>query len=190
MTKRYVHTVSDSNISTIALLEAFADENPRQFPVGSQYSLVNGLLLVVVANDGVNVTIQEANNSEAEIFAVMTYDFEKVSSVLNIPETYTPVAQLITPVRAAGTYVLGFSMTWTFDRTTESVFLRWRQNGSAWNEYSTEPTERTDSNTGFYEFPAQYIEESHIVDVEMRKETATGVLNLQFLDIFFQRVGL
>ena len=91
MTKRYVHTVADSSISTIALMEARADENPRQYPVGSQYSLLNGLLLVVVANDGVNVTIQESNNSEAEIFAVMTYDYDKTSNVLNIPETYVPV---------------------------------------------------------------------------------------------------
>ena len=190
MTKRYVHTVADDSISTIALLEARADENPRQYPVGSQYSLVNGLLLVVVANDGTNVTIQEANNSDAEIFAVMTYDFQKESAILNIPETYTPVAQLITPLRAAGTYVLGFSLTWHFDRTTESVFLRWRQDGGTWNEYSSEPTEKTDANTAFYEFPDNYIEQVHDIEVEMRKESAQGIFNLDFIDIFFQRVGL
>ena len=119
----------------------------------------------------------------------VTYDFEKVSGVLNIPETYTPVAQLITPLRVAGTYVLGFSLTYTFDRTTESAFLRWREQGGAWNEYSSEPSEKTDANTAYYEFPSAYPEEVHDIEVEMRKETATGVLDLNFLDIFFQRVG-
>ena len=123
------------------------------------------------------------------VFNTMTYDYEKTVDILNIPETYTPVGQLVTPLRVAGTYVLGFSLTWTFDHTTESVFMRWRQEGGAWNEYSSEPTERTDSNTAFYEFPSEYIEQVHDIEVEMRKETATGILNLQFLDIFFQRVG-
>ena len=119
----------------------------------------------------------------------ITYDFEKVVDVLNIPDTYTPVAQLITPLREAGTYVLGFSLTWDFDRTTESVFMRWRQQGGAWNEYSSEPTEKTNSNNAFYEFPSAYIEEIHDIEVELRKETALGVFDLRFLDIFFQRVG-
>ena len=65
--------------------------------------------------------------SGTSVFNTMTYDYDKTVDVLGIPETYVPVGQLITPLRAAGTYVLGFSLTWTFDRTTESVFLRWRQ---------------------------------------------------------------
>ena len=125
----------------------------------------------------------------AELFDIVTYDFNKTVDALNLPETYTNVGTLVTPSRDAGTYVLGFSFTWTFDRTTESVFIRWRQNGGAWNEYSSEPTEKTDSNTAFYEFPAAYPSQIHTIEVEMRKETASGVLNLQFLDIFLQRVG-
>lgn len=125
----------------------------------------------------------------SDIFATLTYDYDKTVDVLNIPDVYTPIAQLITPLRAAGTYVLGFSLTWHFDRTTESVFMRWRQNGGAWSEYSSEPTERTDSNTGYYEFPADYIQETHDIEVEMRKETAQGIFDLNYLDIFLQRVG-
>ena len=131
----------------------------------------------------------QAFSGGESIFNTLTYDYQKESAVLNIPETYTPVAQLVTPERAAGTYVLGLSLTWDFDRTTESVFLRWRQNGGTWNEYSAEPTEVTDSNTAFYEFPAEYVQEAHDIEVEMRKETALGILNLQFIDVFFQRVG-
>lgn len=124
-----------------------------------------------------------------ELFDVLTYDYEKVIDVLNIPETYTPVGSLVTPNREAGAYVLGFSLTWEFDRTTESAFIRWRQNGGAWNEYSSEPSDKTDSNTSYYEFPSEYIETAHVIEVEMRKETVAGVLNLRYLDIFLQRVG-
>lgn len=124
-----------------------------------------------------------------ELFDVLTYDYEKTVDVLNIPETYTPVGTLTTPLRAAGTYVLGFSLTYNFDRTTESVFFRWRQNGGAWTEYSSEPKDITDSLNAFYEFPADYTEISHTIEVQMRKETVNGTLDLKFLDIFFQRVG-
>jgi len=119
----------------------------------------------------------------------VTYDYEKSVDVLDIGDTYQLVGRLTTPLREAGTYVLGFSLTWDFDRTTESVFMRWRQEGGAWNEYSSEPTETTDSNTAFYEFPSDYPEQIHDIELEMRKETALGTFDLRFLDIFLQRVG-
>ena len=54
---------------------------------------------------------------------------------------------------------------------------------------SSEPNEKTDANTAYYEFPEVYIEQIHDVEVEMRKETANGVFNLDFLDISLKRVA-
>jgi hypothetical protein len=190
MSKRYTHTVDDPAITAGAAFELLAEENPTSYPIGGQYMLKNGTLLLVIENDGINVTVVDVNDAPAALFSILTYDYNKTVDLLNIPDTYTPVGQLITPVRAAGTYVLGFSLTWNFDRTTESIFLRWRQEGGAWNEYTSEPTERTDDNTSFYEFPDAYPSQAHDIEVEMRKQAAQGILNLRFLDIFFQRVNL
>jgi len=125
----------------------------------------------------------------AELFSILTFDETKVIDVLNISDTYTQVGQLVTPSRAAGKYQLGFSLTYNFDRVTESVFMRWRQDGGAWQEYSREQKDITDDQTAFYEFPKDYAAQVHTIDLEMRKETANGVLNLRFLDIYFQRIG-
>jgi hypothetical protein len=125
----------------------------------------------------------------AELFSILTFDNIKVTDVLDIPETYTPVAQLVTPLRPAGLYSLGISLTYVFSSITTSAFLRWRTNGGAWNEYQREPKDITDSQTVFYSFPSSYPEQITTVDIEMRKETASGQLDLKFLDCYFQRIG-
>ena len=125
----------------------------------------------------------------AELFDISTYDFQKAVDVLAIPETWTQVAHLITPHREAGVYVVGFSMTYDFDRTTNSVYARWRQQGGIWHEYAHEPKDITDQITDTYEFPAHYASIVHDVEVEMRKEEIQGTLNLRYLDVYVQRVG-
>ena len=125
----------------------------------------------------------------AELFSILTFDEVKVSEVLNISDVYTTVATLNTPLRAAGKYMLGLSLTYTFTSTTNSAFLQWRIDGGAWNVYQREPKDNTDKTANFYSYPDDYAEGAHTVEVQMRKEDAAGTLDIQFLDIYFQRIG-
>ena len=123
------------------------------------------------------------------VFNTMTFDGVKEVDVLNIPETYTNIATLVTPERAEGEYMLSFSGTYSFDRTTESVFIRFRVDGGAWNEGVSEPKDSSDIERFFYQYPAQYAQGVHTIEVEARKETALGVFDFLYLDIYFQRVN-
>ena len=57
MSKRYISLVEDDTIVDAAGLKALADTNPLAYPVGAHYSLLNGVQLVVTANNGTQVTI-------------------------------------------------------------------------------------------------------------------------------------
>ena len=52
MSKAYIHSVDDDTITDAAGLKAVADTNPAAYKVNGLYGLVNGVLLVVTANDG------------------------------------------------------------------------------------------------------------------------------------------
>ena len=126
----------------------------------------------------------------AELFDILTYDFNKASDVLNVPETYTPVVSMVTPSRVAGTYEFGVSLTYNFDVANRSVFMRFSTDGGVtWNESSAEPKDTTDDEPHVYLFP--YVYAGGILDaqLEMRKQDATGVLNVNFADLWFKRVG-
>jgi len=172
---------------------------------GKRYTMSVELLtqLTVVEPDGTMCWVEEVDlmyvfknggwtsmvTDATDVFAIITFDEEKSIDVLDIGETYENVGTLVTPSRVAGKYLLAFSLTYHFDRTTESVFLRWRQDGGAWQEYTAEPKDITDAQTSFYSFPKDYPAQVHTIDVEMRKETANGTLDMNFLDIYLQRVG-
>lgn len=58
MSKRYVHTVDNAAATDAATFKTLvADENPLSYPVGALYVLLNGVMLIVTANDGTSVTI-------------------------------------------------------------------------------------------------------------------------------------
>ena len=57
MSKRYIHLVDNSAITTGALLKTLAETNPDAYPVGGIYMLLNGLMCQIKANDGTTVTV-------------------------------------------------------------------------------------------------------------------------------------
>jgi len=57
MSKRYIHLVDNSDITTGILFKALAETNPDAYPVGGIYMLLNGVMLVVTVNDGTTVTV-------------------------------------------------------------------------------------------------------------------------------------
>ena len=123
------------------------------------------------------------------LFNTVTFDSVKTVDALNLPETYTNIATLVTPERAEGEYMLSLSGTYSFDRTTESVFIRFRVDGGAWNEGVSEPKDVSDIARFFYQYPAFYAQGIHTIEVEARKESTQGTLDFLFLDVYFQRVN-
>ena len=57
MAKRYIHTVDNPLITDAATFKTEADKNPKQYPVGAHYSLLNGVQLVVTDNTGGLITV-------------------------------------------------------------------------------------------------------------------------------------
>jgi len=115
------------------------------------------------------------------------YAFNKVSNILNIPETYTPVLSLIAPDCPAGTYELKMAMTWQLDVASKSVYFRWREDGGTWTEAVSEPKDRTDHVLSSYFYPKIWAGGTKTIEAEMRKEDAIGVLDLHFLDIIWDQ---
>ena len=131
----------------------------------------------------------QAFSGGGSVFETLTFDTAKAIDTLNVPETYTNILTLTTPERAEGEYMLSFSGTYSFDRTTESVYVRFRVDGGNWNEGVSEPKDVSDISRLFYQYPAQYTQGVHTIEFEARKESAQGTFNFLFLDIYFQRVN-
>lgn len=120
---------------------------------------------------------------------MQTYDYVKDRDILDIPGTYTLVAVLDVPYREVGVYEFKMSMTYSFSSASTSMFYRWRVNGGVWYEFSSEPKDKTDSISADYYYPIEHTGGDFKVEVEMRKETAAGVLNVYFHDLVFERKG-
>ena len=125
-----------------------------------------------------------------ELFDVLTYDYAKAQDILNIPDTYTELVALLTPSRPVGVYELGMSLTYNLDTANRSVFLRFTTDGGvSWNEFSAEPKDSTDDEPHFYQFPVTHAGGAKDIQIQARKEAATGVLDVHFADTWFKRVN-
>ena len=126
----------------------------------------------------------------AELFDIVTYDTIKVLDTLNIPETYQNIAELATPGREAGKYLVGFSLTWSLASTNKSVYIQFRLNDSDWTELRSEPKDLTNSVPVYYAFPKDLLGGVMTLDFQARKEDdLSGQFDIPFLDLFIQRVG-
>ena len=126
----------------------------------------------------------------ADLFDILTYDSVKAVDTLDISEVYTQIAILSTPSREAGKYLVAFSLTWSLASTSKSAFMRFRLDSGAWNEFISEPQDKSDRRAIFYEFPQDLLAGVHTVELEARKEDAgTGQFDILFLDLIIQRVG-
>lgn len=118
-----------------------------------------------------------------------TYDFTKDRDILNISEVYTEVARLDVPYREVGVYEFKLSFTFNFTSINTSAFYRWRFNGGTWQEFSSEQKDKTDNEAVDYFYPVEWTGGKLLVEVQMKKETANGTLNLYFHDIIWERKG-
>ena len=125
-----------------------------------------------------------------EILAVMTYDFDKATDILNIPDTYTQLNNYTSPSRPAGIYEVGMSFTWDFTIVNRSAYFRWSTDGgTVWNEFVSEPKDVQDKVAVYYQYPINHAGGPMSIITQMRKEDGLGVLNVTFSDVWFRRVA-
>ena len=125
----------------------------------------------------------------AELFNILTFDHLIGVPNPDIGETYEEVANLTTPTHPAGAYLYALSLSYAFDRANKSVYLRFSIDGGiVWHEFEGEPKDSTDVNPVYYAFPSVVATEGVLtLQVEMRKETGGGVLDLKFIDVWIER---
>ena len=115
--------------------------------------------------------------------------FDKTVDMLNIPSSWTEIVQLRELV-SSGTYMLGFSVLWEYNRANASADLRYSADGgTTWTELHMEPKDSTDITTTSYQFPMTLVDGTHGLTIQMKKESLGGVLNVKFADTWLERKG-
>lgn len=174
----------DPNIDTIDGESIFVD---------SGAPMTGGGLPAVSGTDqaGYVVGLDAAKNPDwFALASILTFDTIKVTGVTNIGTAYQQIGRLTTPVRPVGSYLFGISITYHFPTALQSVFLRYQFNGGPWNEYVFEQSDATNVNPFVYGFPKEMPAPTAFdVIVEMRKEGGTEILNVDYLDLWVNRVA-
>lgn len=126
-----------------------------------------------------------------EIFDLLTYDYNKIEDVNDIPNTWTPINSLTTPPREAGLYELKVSSIWRYDRTTSSAQFRFRINGGDWSVFEHEPKDRTDINPFCYVFPYVKSDSDPLTfEFEAEKESTQNQFDIVVSNIVCERKNL
>ena len=124
-----------------------------------------------------------------ELFDVLTYDYEKVSDLLDIPDTYIQALSMLTPDRVPGVYEFGIALTHHFNTAAKSIYLRYSLDGGViWTEFIGEPSDATNQTPSFYQYPIDHAGGVFDILIEIRIEDVVGELDVYFLDAWVRRV--
>jgi len=125
----------------------------------------------------------------AEFFDVARFEVDKRTDV-SIPETYTEIGNVTMAGAEEGTYEYGFSLTWLFDQVNKSEFLRFSSDGGViWHESNSELSDSAFEKRDAYQFYIPLSSGDLNLIVQVRKEDATGVMDVQFADTWIKRVA-
>ncbi len=112
------------------------------------------------------------------------------TSYLDVPDTYTQIAELDLGNPPAGVYNITFSSSFQFKDTKNSVFARFRMNESdTWVEFRQEPKDKTDLRSFTYVFPYEHPDGDPLkIQVQMKKEQdATAIMDVFKMHIIAER---
>jgi len=124
-----------------------------------------------------------------EIFDILRFAVDKRSD-LTMTDAYTEVGNVSLDNCDMGTYEYGLSLTSIFDQTNKSEYLRFSTDGgNTWYEFSSEPADKTDDNPTSYNFFLENMSGDLNFQVQARKEDATGVMSIHFVDTYIRRVA-
>ena len=125
----------------------------------------------------------------ADIASQRSFDYNKTSDILDIPNAWTEVNSL-TIDRPAGVYMFGVSLTWQYDMTNRSAQMRFSTDGGqSWGRlYSFEPADVTDLQPFVYQYPLIHPGGPRSVIMQAQKTAAPGTLDVLFSDLWYARV--
>ena len=124
----------------------------------------------------------------AEIFDILRFEVDKRQD-LTMTDVYTEVGNVSVLGADLGTYEYGVSLTSIFDQTNKSEFIRFSTDGgTVWYELSSEPADKTDDNPSVYNFFLEGVSGDLNFQVQARKEDASGVMLIHFVDTYIRRV--
>ncbi|HUW03029.1 MAG TPA: hypothetical protein VMW08_11795 [Acidimicrobiales bacterium] len=135
--------------------------------------------------------IQRTDRTESINPALLPpFYFIKVADVIDIPDTYTPVAALAVAYLPEALYFVGVSITYTFPSANRSVYFRWRTNGGPWNEWIHEAPDAQDRVPIVYGFPRYYgPQENFTLEFEARKAPGIAQFDIKYLDLWLDLKG-
>ena len=189
---------ADQAVVDAAAAQATADSAQAD----ATQALADALAAQTVADSAqadANTAISDAFNAQTTADAALAdatralsgqfYDYSKFTDVLDIGQVWEAVGNLATTLPIDGSYVIGAALTWTYDTTTSAAQWRWRIDGGAWNENFREPKDVNDKYADYYAYPDEYLAGPLLIEVEAQKSGAGGTFDVQFLDLFAQKVG-
>jgi len=120
----------------------------------------------------------------------LTFNTVKAKDILDIGDAWQNIATLSTPSLEAGLYMLGFSMSHNFDLSTEYTSIRWRINGSAWTQINSDLSDKSTTVASMYSYPYTLATGGVVsFEFEVSKQTVSGTFNVEFVDIWLNRVA-
>jgi len=74
--------------------------------------------------------------------------------------------------------------------TSNKAYFRWRTDSGTWNEFISESKDVNEIKPVVYFYPSDYIDGVHTFEFECKKLNAANTMNLLFLDLILQKVGI
>ena len=121
---------------------------------------------------------------------VLVFEYDKRSNLI-MTEAYQTIGDVSNVNQlAAGVYMIGFSIAYTFPDTNDSAHFQFQVNGSPFYEFIREPADTTDRLEFLYNFPFVLDTPGSLdVVIQSRKSDAGAAqLTIEFADTYFQRV--
>lgn len=124
----------------------------------------------------------------AELFSILSYVYEKVANIINIPDTvWTPIVSVTAVNAQIGVQEIGLSVSATFPDIINSAYLRFRITGGVWHILSHEQKDISDSISFYYAFPHEWTGGDLFIEVEAQKEGGQNSLDVNFADVWIER---
>jgi hypothetical protein len=147
------------------------------------------MALSLIKKDGSEDGDSVADKVNSALEVLNTFTFSKVSDILDIPDSWTPICSVTSPNQPPGVFFVGTVVTGTFKTVQESAYVRVRVNGGAWFEYSKEGKDKTDSLSWSYAYPFSSTTTADVtVELEAKKEAGSNKdLDIDYADAWIRR---
>ncbi len=153
---------------------------------------------IVPSDDAYGVDIEVQNATISDDWDIVTstqagstssskyYGYVTQADTLDIPDTFTSIGIFDKSV-PNGSYVVGYSLTYTLNSTSNALVHRFALNDGTWEQFRREAKDTDDRYTIDYLFPMEVTNGSLKFALEAKKEGAANTLDIQFSNIMIDQ---